>query len=37
MPDKWLWLSDNQLTAIKTFLFSSAVVGVILSYMQKRL
>ena len=37
MPEKWLWLSNNQLTAIKTFLFSSAVVGVILSYMQKRL
>ena len=37
MPEKCLWLSDNQLTAIQTFLFSSAVVGVILSYMQKRL
>lgn len=37
MPEQRHWLSNDQLTAIKTFLFSSAVVGLMLSYLQKRL
>lgn len=35
MPESWHWLPEKQLTALRTFLFSSAVAGVVSSYFQR--
>ena len=35
-PEKWAWLSDSQLTAVKTFLASSAVTGAAGRYLAVR-
>ena len=34
-PESWHWLPEKQLTALRTFLFSSAVAGVVSSYFQR--
>jgi hypothetical protein len=37
MPEKWAWLSDSQLTTVKTFLASGAVTGTAGRYLAVRL
>ena len=34
-PDRWHWLSEDQLTDLRTVLFSGAVVGAVSSYVQR--
>ena len=33
-PEEWLWLSEDKLTAVQTFVFSSVVAGGATSYFQ---
>ena len=37
LPERWEWLSETQLTAIKTFIFSGAVTGAGNKYFSSRL
>lgn len=37
MPAKWAWLDTDQLTAIKTFIFSGAITGLGNRYLGSRL
>lgn len=37
LPERWEWLSESQLTAIKTFIFSGAVTGAGNKYFSSRL
>ena len=34
-PECWHWLSDDQLTALKTFVFSGAIIGNVVLYLQR--
>ena len=36
-PAKWSWLDEAQLTAVKTYVFSGAVIAAISGYMRKYL
>ena len=36
IPESYHWLSESQLSSIKTFLFSTAVIKALLPYFQRR-